>query len=141
MNVCAQRTGFLTLTTCTEPAVSACMLCGKQICASHLLMKHEGPQCPDCAVVGMDADEASRRGLDSSYYRHSAGSHHDTDSYSSSDYENFDASSAAAGGDSGGGGADGGWDDGEAGSGSDSDIDSMMADDSDSGGSGDFQDS
>ena len=136
MNICAHRTGFLTLTTCNEPAVSTCMLCGKQICANHLLMKHDGPHCPDCAVVGMDADEASRHGLHSSYYRHSVGSHSDTTSYSSSDYESFDTS-AAEGGDSGGGGADGGWDDSDAGG----DLDSADMSDSDSGGAGAFQDS
>jgi hypothetical protein len=108
------------------------MLCGKHICANHLHMKHDGPQCPDCAVIGMDSDEASRRGLDSSYYRHSSNSHTDTDTYNSSDYDSFD-STAAEGGDSGGGGADGGWDDGDA--------DSTGVSDSDSAGAADFQDS
>ena len=121
MTGCAQRTGFLTLTFCGEPVVAACVKCGKPICAGHLVTEPTGPCCPDCAVLGLDADEASRRGLDSSYYRRSA-SDADTGSYDPSDYEAF----GGKGGEMGGGGASGDW-------GGD--------DDSESGSAADFQDS
>jgi uncharacterized membrane protein YgcG len=141
MSGCAQRTGFLTLTTCGEPAAAACVSCGKAICAGHIHHTPSGILCPDCAVLGLDADEASRRGLDSSYYRHSVDSDSTMVTYGSSDYETFQGE----GGEMGGGGAEGEWDEGEAAgeSGSESaDEESLgAADDSDSGSSDDFQDS
>jgi hypothetical protein len=131
MTGCGQRTGFLTLTTCDQPAVAVCIKCGKPICACHLQSDPSGPCCPDCAVLGLDPDEASRRGLDSSYYRQTTGRDTDMMSYSSSDYESFD-SYGGEGGEMGGGGAGGEW-------GDESDSDDSA--DSDSGGAGDFQDS
>jgi hypothetical protein len=93
-----------------------------------------GPLCPDCAVLGLDPDEASRRGLDSSYYRRSVDSDTGMVTYSSSDYESFD-SFGGEGGEMGGGGASGEWDE------SGSVEDSESAGDADSGSSDDFQDS
>jgi len=140
MTRCAQRTGFLTLTTCGEPAVAACVRCGKAICAGHIHNTQSGFLCPDCAILGLDADEASRRGLDSSYYRHSVDSDSGMVTYSSSDYETFQGE----GGEMGGGGAGGEWDEGgaeESGSESADEGDFGAADDGDSGSSDDFQDS
>lgn len=131
MSRCAQRTGFLTLTTCGETAIAVCVKCGKQICAGHLQNDPSGPCCPDCAVIGLDDDEASQRGLDSSYYRRSVNNDTDMMAYSSTDYESFD-SFEGGGGEMGGGGASGEW-----GEGNDSDDSA----DSESGGAGDFQDS
>jgi len=142
MTRCAQRTGFLTLTTCGEPAVAACVMCGKAICAGHMESGPAGLLCPDCAVLGLDPDEASRRGLDSSYYRRSVDNDSGMMTYSSSDYESFD-SFGGEGGEMGGGGAGGEWDEGEGAADSEGagDADSGIADDSDSGSSDDFQDS
>ncbi|HOI15137.1 MAG TPA: hypothetical protein PK036_02235 [Geobacteraceae bacterium] len=144
MTGCAQRTGFLTLTTCGEPVAAACTRCGKAICAGHIHHTQSGILCPDCAVLGLDADEASRRGLDSSYYRHSADSDTGMVTYGSSDYENFDTFEGE-GGEMGGGGAGGEWDEGEAaeesGSESADEGDFGAADEGDSGSSDDFQDS
>jgi uncharacterized membrane protein YgcG len=144
MTRCAQRTGFLTLTTCGEPAVAACVTCGKEICAGHLQSTPSGPLCPDCSVLGLDSDEASRRGLDSSYYRRSVDSDTGMVTYGSSDYESFDTFEGE-GGEMGGGGASGEWDEGEGAEDSDSesadDSDSGVADDSGSDSSDDFQDS
>jgi hypothetical protein len=128
---CAQRIGFLTLTTCNDPVVAACGGCGKPICAVHLHSDLSGQRCPDCAVIGLDADEASRRGLDSAYYRQSANRDTDFTTYSSSDYQNFDTF-AGEGGEMGGAGASGEWD---------ADDSGPDADSSDSGSAGDFQDS
>jgi uncharacterized membrane protein YgcG len=136
MTRCAQRTGFLTLTTCDEPAVAACVMCGKSICAGHMESGPAGLLCPDCAVLGLDPDEASRRGLDSSYYRRSVDSDTGMMTYSSSDYESFD-SFGGEGGEMGGGGASGEWDESEGAA----DSGSGDSDDSDSGGAADFQDS
>jgi len=121
MTGCAQRTGFLTFTFCGGPVAAACVRCGKPICAAHLVTEPSGPTCPDCAVMGLDADEASSRGLDSSYYRRSANDA-DTSAYNPSDYETFEGK----GGEAGGGGASGEWGD---------------DDDSDTGSAADFQDS
>ncbi len=143
MTGCAQRTGFLTLTTCGEPVAAACAMCGKAICAGHIHHTQSGILCPDCAALGLDADEASRRGLDSSYYRRSADSDTGMVTYGSSDYESFDTFDGE-GGEMGGGGADGEWDEGGA---EESDPESAdegdfgASDDGDSGSSDDFQDS
>jgi uncharacterized membrane protein YgcG len=122
MNSCAQRTGFLTLTLCGEPAVAICVECGKPICGAHLAGDPSHPLCPDCAVQGLNEDEASRRGLDSSYYRNSLSAESGMMAYSSSDYGSFDAyeggggemGGGGAGGDWGGSGDDGGTDEGSA---------------------------
>lgn len=132
MTQCAQRTGFLTFTMCGEPAVAVCANCGKPICANHLQGDLSGPRCPDCAVIGLDPDEASRRGLDSSYHRWSSSHYTDTGTYTPSDYDNFDS----GGGEMAGGGAGDDWDD----SGDVDDSDSGSDSDSD-GESGGFQDS
>ena len=103
MTRCGQRTGFLTFATCTEEAAATCMRCGKLICAMHVHTGPAGTLCPDCAVIGLDEDEASRHGLYSSYHR----SYIDTYSgYAPSDYDSFEA----GGGEMGGGGASGDWD-------------------------------
>jgi uncharacterized membrane protein YgcG len=125
MSGCAQRTGFLTLTMCDEPVAAACVKCGKPICVGHLQNEPSGSCCPDCAVIGLDADEASRRGLDSSYYRQSTNYDAGYTTYRASDYQSFEGQ----GGEMGGGGASGEWSDGDGGDGSDS------------GSAGDFQDS
>lgn len=115
MSQCGQRTGFLTFAMCSEMAAAACMRCGKPICAMHIHTASSGTLCPDCAVVGWDEDEVYRHGYYSSYHR----SH--TDTYSSSDYDSFEA----GGGEMGGGGASGDWDSADdvaADSGTDSDF-------------------
>jgi len=107
MNRCGQRTGFLTFTVCGGPVAEVCVRCGKRVCSDHLQSDPAGPLCPDCAVLGLDADEASRRGLDASYYR-SRNDDGDMMIYSSSDYGSFDAFEGE-GGEMGGGGAGGEW--------------------------------
>jgi hypothetical protein len=139
MTGCAQRTGFLTLTFCGEPAVASCIQCGKWICAGHLQHDPSGPCCPDCAVIGLDDEEASRRNLSSSYYRRDS---YDTlGTYSPADYDSF----KGHGGEMGGAGASGEWGkeeaSGESDSGGPDGPGSVPVDDSDSGGPGDFQDS
>lgn len=111
MSGCGQRTGFLTLQTCGNPVVAACVRCGKAICGGHVHPDPSGPCCPDCAVIGLDADEASRRGLDSSYHRYST--QHDGGStfYSYSDYASFDPVQGG-GGEMDGGGAGEDWGEG-----------------------------
>lgn len=104
MTRCGHRTGFLTFTMCDEMATAFCTNCGKPVCAGHLHETASGPRCPDCAAIGLDADEASRRGLDSSYYRDSS-SYYNSTGYASSDYNDFDA----GGGEMAGGGAGDDW--------------------------------
>ncbi len=103
MTQCGQRIGFLTFTMCSEPATATCLRCGKLLCAAHTHTSPSGPVCPDCAAIGLDEDEAYRRGIDSSYYRWRSSNY---DTYTASDYDNF----SPGGGEMGGGGAAGDWD-------------------------------
>ena len=131
MSQCGQRTGFLTFAMCGEMAAAACMRCGKPICAMHIHTASSGTLCPDCAVIGWDEDEVYRHGYYSSYHR----SH--TDTYSSSDYDSFEA----GGGEMGGGGASGDGDSADdvaADSGTDSDFSDGGGE---AGGAAAFQDS
>ena len=118
MSGCAQRTGFLTFTMCDGPVAATCVKCAKPICIDHLQSDPSGPQCPDCAVIGLDAKEASRRGLNSAYFRQSAIHDADFTTYSASDYQTFE-SFEGQGGEMGGGGAEGEWTDGKGTEGSD----------------------
>lgn len=130
MTKCAQRNGFLTLFLCGGQAVTACFKCGKMICQEHLLPSPAGTLCPDCAAVGLSEDEASRRGLDSSYQRNTYSGDHDTTTYGPGDYGSFDQPQGG-GGEMGGGGASGEWGD-----------ESDAGDEGDgSSGAADFQDS
>ena len=100
MSQCGQRTGFLTFAMCSEMATAVCTAGGKPICVMHTHTSSTGTVCPDCAVIGLNEDDAYRYGYYSPYHRwHS-------DTYSLSDYDTFQA----GGGEMGGGGASGDWD-------------------------------
>ena len=105
MTQCGQRTGFLTFSVCGEAATATCLKCGKLLCARHIQTSASGPLCPDCAVIGLDEDEASRRGLSSSYHRWHTDYY---DTYTVTDYSSF----SGQGGEMGGGGGAGDWDSG-----------------------------
>ncbi len=46
---CQARMGLLVLRGCEEPAVGACAVCGKGLCAMHQVMGEQGMTCPECS--------------------------------------------------------------------------------------------
>ena len=49
MNVCAGRRGFLTLSSCGEPAGRNCAVCSRPMCPEHLSPSSGFTQCLECA--------------------------------------------------------------------------------------------
>jgi hypothetical protein len=57
MSTCEARKGFLTLSTCENPAVRACAQCGQSMCPTHLTPQSGFTTCFDCAASGSDVRE------------------------------------------------------------------------------------
>jgi len=47
---CQWQKGLLVMRACGEPASAACGMCGRQLCASHVVNGQQGPACPQCVA-------------------------------------------------------------------------------------------
>jgi len=71
MNQCAARKGFLTLSDCGEPAVTACANCGRPMCSAHLSTQSGFTMCLDCAASDQNVQEGEYDGVWRNRYRDS----------------------------------------------------------------------
>ncbi len=75
---CEGRKGFLTLSDCENPGVTACANCGRMMCPAHLSARSGFTTCLDCAAANPeqqqqegeegDYDETWAAGYRRSYY-------------------------------------------------------------------------
>lgn len=114
---CEARKGFLTLSSCDNPAATSCANCGRSLCPTHLAPPGF-TTCLDCAATGSSADPNAPQGEDesddvwshryrSSYYastgytpgygRSSYYDDHDTSSFSDRQSDDLDDDTAQAG--------------------------------------------
>lgn len=99
MGTCMARRGFLTLSSCDNPASTLCTSCGRLMCTEHLSPASGFTQCLECANTNATYDEnATNYDNDTSYrYRHSyyatSGYRPITDDYDGDDVRSFDHSS------------------------------------------------
>jgi hypothetical protein len=71
MNSCEALKGFLTLSGCENPAVTACSNCGRSMCSAHLAPQSGFSMCFDCAATNADVQEGEYDGVWSNRYRSS----------------------------------------------------------------------
>jgi hypothetical protein len=57
MNTCEARKGFLTLSNCENPGVTACSNCGRMMCPAHLAPQTGFTMCLDCAATNANVQE------------------------------------------------------------------------------------
>ena len=62
---CEARKGFLTLSSCDNPAATACSNCGRSFCPAHLAPPGFN-MCLDCAATSSGADPNAPQGEDES---------------------------------------------------------------------------
>jgi hypothetical protein len=58
---CEARKGFLTLSSCDNPAATACAQCGRSFCPTHLTPPGF-TTCLDCAAINADSPRAQQDG-------------------------------------------------------------------------------
>jgi hypothetical protein len=58
---CEARKGFLTLSSCDNPAATACATCGRSFCPSHLAPPAFST-CYDCAATAADPNAVQQDG-------------------------------------------------------------------------------
>jgi hypothetical protein len=87
MSTCMARKGFLTLSDCGEPAVTACSNCGRPMCTVHLAPQSGFSQCLDCAATAPQSTEEQQKG--EGEYDDVWAHRYRTDYYSSSGYRPF----------------------------------------------------
>jgi hypothetical protein len=106
MGSCMARKGFLTLSDCGNPAMTACSNCSRPMCTLHLSPTSGFSQCLDCAAAGPVQENAEGEQYDdvwahryrneyyssSSYRPFYVGSHYDDSYYNSQDVRAFDDS-------------------------------------------------
>ena len=71
MNTCQARKGFLTLSNCENPALTACSNCGRSMCSMHLTPQSGFTMCFDCAAANPDIKEGEHDDLWAHRYRDS----------------------------------------------------------------------
>jgi hypothetical protein len=62
---CEARKGFLTLSSCDNPAATACSNCGRSLCPTHLAPPGF-TMCLDCAATSSNTDPNAPQGEDES---------------------------------------------------------------------------
>lgn len=91
---CEGRKGFLTLSNCENPGVTACASCARMMCPAHLSARSGFTTCLDCAAASLqnqqergEHDETWAAGYRRSYYDDTGYSpvfsHHDRSSFTS----------------------------------------------------------
>ena len=71
MSTCEAQKGFLTLSGCENPAVTACSNCGRSMCPTHLAPQSGFTTCLDCAATTTTDQEGEYDEVWSHRYRHS----------------------------------------------------------------------
>lgn len=98
MGTCMARRGFLTLSSCENPASTLCTSCGRMMCTEHLSPTSGFTQCLECANSSAAYDDkATDYDNDWSYrYHHSyygsSGYRPISDDYDGDDVRAFDRS-------------------------------------------------
>ena len=69
MNTCEAQKGFLTLSRCENPAVTACSNCGRSMCSTHLAPQSGFSMCFDCAANSPEVQEEEYDDVWSNRYR------------------------------------------------------------------------
>ena len=94
--ICQARKGFLTLSQCENPGVTACAQCGRTMCPAHLAAQTSFTTCLECAAANPNVQEGEYDDVWSSRYRQSyyndtgympVGGRHRFDSYDSSSFD------------------------------------------------------
>ena len=71
MTTCQARRGFLTLSNCENPAITACSGCGRSMCSMHLTPQSGFTMCFDCAVANPNVQQGEYDDLWAHRYRDS----------------------------------------------------------------------
>ena len=69
--ICQASKGFLTLSPCENPAVTACAQCGRMMCPAHLAAQTGFSTCLTCAATNPDVQDGEYDGVWASRYRDS----------------------------------------------------------------------
>lgn len=110
MSNCEAQKGFLTLSGCENPAVTACSNCGRSMCSTHLAPQTGFSMCFDCAATSSTVQEEEYDDVWSHRYRNSYYTstgytprhYSSTDSWDRQDARSFDERARDAAEDEGG---------------------------------------